>query len=122
MVKLTVAISQNVSSDLAIYALVGEHVGRGTLYLYELAEECVYLYVGRGRDGRGKVGRGKDVVPLLTLFLLFLLFTCLEKACLLLSRTLARQNVGQMFWLRHKLEQLPYFSSKVYVTFDTLGK
>ena len=48
--------------------LVGEHVGQGTLYLYELVGECVYLYVGQGRDGRGKVGRtnydrGKDVVP-----------------------------------------------------------
>ena len=32
----------------AIYALVREHVGRGTLYLYELVGECVYLYVGRG--------------------------------------------------------------------------
>ena len=35
-----------------------------------LVGECVYLYVGRGRDGRGKVGRGnndrgKDVVPIL---------------------------------------------------------
>ena len=48
--------------------MVRVSVGRGTLYLYELVGECVYLYVGRGRDGRGKVGRtndnrGKDVVP-----------------------------------------------------------
>ena len=51
--------------------MVGERVGRGTLYLYELVGECVYLYVDRGRDSRGKVGwtnddRGKDVVPLET--------------------------------------------------------
>ena len=49
--------------------LVGEREGRGTLYLFELVGECVNLYVGWGRDGRGKVGRtnedqGKDVVPL----------------------------------------------------------
>ena len=47
-------------------ALVGERVGRGTLYLYELVGECVYLSVGRERDGHGKVGHtdwGKDVVP-----------------------------------------------------------
>ena len=49
--------------------MVGVSVGRATLYLYELVGECVYLYVGRGRDGWGKVGRtnddrGKDVVPL----------------------------------------------------------
>ena len=52
-------------------ALVGERVGWGTLYLYELVGECVYLYIGRGSDGRGKVGRtnddrGKDVVPFFT--------------------------------------------------------
>ena len=51
--------------------MVGEHVGRGTLYLYALVGECVYLYEGRGRDGREKVGRtnndrGKDVVPFTT--------------------------------------------------------
>ena len=51
--------------------MVGERVGRGTLYIYELVGECVYLYVDRGRDSRGKVGRtnddrGKDVVPLET--------------------------------------------------------
>ena len=48
--------------------MVGVSVGRATFYLYELVGECVYLYVGRGRDGRGKVSRtnddwGKDVVP-----------------------------------------------------------
>ena len=41
------------------------------LYLYELVGECVYLNVGQGRDGRGKVGRtsddwGKAVMPLKT--------------------------------------------------------
>ena len=56
-----------------LYDLVGKHVGRGTLYLYKLVGECAYLYVGRGRDGQGKVGRtkedqGKDVVPLLPPF------------------------------------------------------
>ena len=50
------------------YVLVGERVGQGPLYLYELVGECVYLYVGQGRDGRGINGRtnddrGKDVVP-----------------------------------------------------------
>ena len=50
--------------------MVVERVGRGTFYLYELVGECVYLYVGPGRDGRGKVGRtnddrGNDVVPFL---------------------------------------------------------
>ena len=48
--------------------MVGERVGRGTLYLYELVGECEYLYVGWGGDNRGKVGQtnddwGKDVVP-----------------------------------------------------------
>ena len=48
--------------------MVGVSVGRATFYLYELVGECVYLYVGRGRDGQEKVGqtndnRGKDVVP-----------------------------------------------------------
>ena len=50
------------------YALVEELVGQGTLYLYELVGECVYLSVGRERDGHGKVGHtnddwGNDVVP-----------------------------------------------------------
>ena len=49
--------------------MVGEGVGRGTLYLYELVGKCVYLYVGRVIDGRTKVaraidGRTKDVVPI----------------------------------------------------------
>ena len=49
--------------------MVEVSVGRGTFYLYELVGECVYFYVGRARDGRGKVGRtnddrGKDVVPM----------------------------------------------------------
>ena len=48
--------------------MVGEGVGRGTLYLYELVGKCEYLYVGRVIDGRTKVaraidGRTKDVVP-----------------------------------------------------------
>ena len=30
------------------------------LKLYELVRECVYLYVGRGRDGRGINGRTND--------------------------------------------------------------
>ena len=48
--------------------MVGEGVGWGTLYLYELVGKCVYLYLGRGIDVRTKVawaieGRTKDVVP-----------------------------------------------------------
>ena len=48
--------------------MVGVSVGRASFYLYELVGECVHLYVGRGRDGRGKVSwtnddRGKYVVP-----------------------------------------------------------
>ena len=49
--------------------MVGVTVGLDNTHLYELVGECVYLYLGRGRDGRGKVSRtnndrGKDVVPL----------------------------------------------------------
>ena len=48
--------------------MVGVTVSRDNTHLYELVWECVYLYVGRRRDGRRKVGRtnddrGKDVVP-----------------------------------------------------------
>ena len=36
--------------------------------IYKMVGKLLYLYVGRGRDGRGKVGqtnnnRGKDLVP-----------------------------------------------------------
>ena len=53
--------------------MVGEDVGWGTLYLYELAGKCVYLYVGRGIDGwtkgaRAINGRTKDVVPPIPFF------------------------------------------------------
>ena len=52
----------------ALTALIGECAGCGTLYLYELVGECVYLYVGWGKcsrrtDGRTNDDRGKDVVP-----------------------------------------------------------
>ena len=48
----------------ALTALVGECAGRGTLYLYELVRECVYLFVGWGNCGQGTDGWTKDVVPL----------------------------------------------------------
>ena len=53
--------------------MVGVTVGWDTTHLYELVGEYVYLYVGRGRGGRGKVGRanddqGKDAVPMILYF------------------------------------------------------
>ena len=59
--------------------MVGVSVGRATFYLYELVGECVYLYVGRGRDGRRKVGRRmpvrrKHVVPIFLVLIGSMLF------------------------------------------------
>ena len=62
------------------FYLVGISVGWGTLYLYELVGERVYLYVGRGRDGQRKVGQGmpvrrKHVVPF-RLYVIYFIVNC----------------------------------------------